>query len=168
MSKRLFSECEALAKVLQGKNVTAQGVFESVRILEQTIQRFRTNDNIISKLINLTERMSQDLDLEVLEKRRCVTPARIRHDDQVAVDEQRCPTEQWRSGFYEALDLVQAELSRRFNQNDLIIASNREQLILQQTSEIEMDEMIAKSNLPNTFDGMRLTLSWSERPKAPA
>ena len=82
---------------------------------------------------------------------------KIRHDGCRSRDEVQAPRQKWKASFFEALDLIIATLTHRFDQKDLSIACAREKLILDlSTSEEDVKCQIQKCQLPPSMDQNRL------------
>jgi hypothetical protein len=153
--KRLFGECEECARMLQGSNVTAKAVNEAINVLLKSLERMRS-ESLFNEILTEVRKKSSHLNLQnPLPKRFTKTPGALRHDGKSIADEEACWTyeDKWRRNYYEVLDLVTAELKRRFDQKHINTAIARENLLI---SEGCCDEDIQNARLPRKIDIARL------------
>jgi hypothetical protein len=148
--KEVFGVCEDVATILQHEKLTAKAALENVEMLKRTIQSFR-DDKKFDELKIKTEEKTAEFELKITEKRQYTTPARIRHDNQISIEEKRSDSQQWKIEFFEALDFILVQLDTRFDQEDLVIAAAREDLL----SNVNAPDFEA-SKLPKSFDLERL------------
>ena len=151
-SQAIFGECEAVAKILQGVQVTAKAVMDSIALLQKAILRIRT-DTQFQEFLRETEQKTEEYGLTMTRKRQVATPAAIRHDGRKTTEEKLPDAQKWKIQLFEPLDLIQVQLTRRFDQQDLVVAVARENLLL--NSELT-DTDYATSKLPRNFDWDKL------------
>ena len=83
-----------------------------------------------SALLNL-DHCSSKIKLEIpAEKRMRSEPARIRNNSKITAVDETSYYVKWRSNYFEAIDLINEELKRRFNQSSMKICIAREELLL--------------------------------------
>ena len=148
-AEEVFGVCEEVATVLQKEQMTAKAALESVTLLKQTIRGFRA-DTKFEELERKTEEKTAEYELKAPPgKRQVTTPARIRHDNKISKEEKRSSSQKWKAEFFEALDLILAQLDIRFHQEDLAVAAARENILL--NADLS-DTSFAASKLENHFD----------------
>lgn len=170
LSISIFSLCEPFAKALQRPSCSANTVKKSIAILQQSLKDLRKSEKF--------DKMFQSslcFDSCVLPPdniREKTTPKRFRHSD-TPEDLVMHYKLDWRRQYYEALDLIDGELSRRFNQQGLDRAVAREEILLNAASIFD-STVFDEAKLPPTID--RATLAsqltifqalWSGLEKAP-
>ncbi|KAI4799976.1 hypothetical protein KUCAC02_016514 [Chaenocephalus aceratus] len=135
----LFEPCEAVAKNLQSNNASARGALECTHLLRERIVALRDDTVVqgIGSKVSAAELKIPD----ARQHRASKTPARYRHTTEPEVHTMST----WRQEFFEAVDLLTAELKRRFDQDGMKIAALRENVLIeaansrgqQQTLELE-------------------------------
>lgn len=128
-SDAIFQPAEAVARQLQNKKISASSALESITILRERIKNLR-KDESVSKLMEAANVFASANNLKTpKDPRMSKTPARFRNTEESgalsSVGEGA-----WKRQYIEALDLVQAELDRRFDQADLLTAADREKAVL--------------------------------------
>ena len=156
-SEAIFQPCESVAQSLQSKDSTARGTLQCVQILQERLQGLRAESSVQRLMTKVESCVSADLLQPLSSSRAAKTPARLRD---TLVPESSPPHEhvKWRRQFFEALDLVEEELKRRFNQSDMQKAADRENVIIDSAncnfSSTEMEAL----EIPSIIDMSRLTL----------
>ncbi|KAF3849575.1 hypothetical protein F7725_019294, partial [Dissostichus mawsoni] len=135
----LFEPCEAVAKNLQSNNASARGALECTHLLRERIVALR-DDTVVQGIESKVS--AADLKMpDARQHRASKTPARYRH----TTEPEAHAMSTWRQEFFEAVDLLTAELKRRFDQDGMKIAALRENVLIeaansrgqQQTLELE-------------------------------
>lgn len=134
--EKLFSECEVVAKKLQGNGVSAVALAEMVQVLVVRISTLRSEVEF-NKLVEETNVAVTKNGLGMPDTGRMKrTPSRYRHSEN-ATPEQLADEDgiaKWRRAYYQVMDLALEEVKRRFDQDGMKVAAKREQLLLHQTS----------------------------------
>lgn len=117
-------------------------------MLKKTLLSFRT-DKKFEELKMKTDEKSAEYGLKTPERRQLATPAAIQHNNRISTEERRSSGQQWKIELFEALDYVQGQITRRFDQEDLVVAVARENLL---SSADLTDGDLATSKLPNNID----------------
>jgi hypothetical protein len=149
----IFKECETTAKILQSEQITAAGAAEAIGLLKNTIVRMRSGD-MITTIEQSTERIAEELNLLEESSRQLKTPAKIRHDGTSKADEVLSHSLARRATVLEVLDLMSSVLDRRFAQEDLEVARNREKLLTCEVADGDSDVLeglIQRAKLPDSF-----------------
>ena len=154
-SEALFTPCEAVAKVLQAEKATAAGALECIKTLRERIQALR-NDNAMEELLNKTNASAAKYDLKMPDpttNRITKTPSRYRDTRQTEDAVTSKGAASWKMQFFEALDLVHAEIERRFNQSGMTTAALREATLLSATNGmVGTEEDLVSLKLPGNID----------------
>ncbi|KAF3832689.1 hypothetical protein F7725_026354 [Dissostichus mawsoni] len=131
----LFEPCEAVAKNLQSNNASARGALECTHLLRERIVALR-DDTVVQGIESKVS--AADLKMpDARQHRASKTPPRYQPEAHAMST--------WRQEFFEAVDLLTAELKRRFDQDGMKIAALRENVLIeaansrgqQQTLELE-------------------------------
>lgn len=102
---------------------------------------------------------NDDLLQPQFQKRVSSTPARYRHTLETEVVTAKTGELRWRREFYEAVDIVQSELERRFDQDSMRIAIRRKETVIDAAkgrTAVELD--IQSLHIPKQLDTGRLQL----------
>ncbi len=155
----IFSECDNVATVLQKESITMRGAMQAVDGLLLHLQNLR-RDDFFDSVIKLAE-ANKEIKLEIpAEKRMRSEPARIRNNSKITAVDETSYYVKWRSNYFEAIDLINEELKRRFNQSSMKICIAREELLLISPIANEDDNVLNKTLeqacLPNIFDKNKL------------
>lgn len=152
----LFEPCEAVARKLQGSKTSALGTLECVNVLKDSIAALRNDDTAVSQILQTTEEQARKLVLTMPENRVSRTPARFRHTAEPEIPAHSTPSVCWKREFYEAVDLVSGELKRRFNEDTLRLAVERERAVTvaAQGGGVQLEGL----QLPKSVDSARLDL----------
>ena len=131
----LFEPCEIVAKTLQSPKASALGALQCANILKERVAALRKDavmDKVISQVNTCAPKLGLIMPTDTAPPRVSRTPARFRHTANPEVPTQAVESaeQRWRREFYEALDLVEAELTRRFDQDSMRIAASRETTII--------------------------------------
>ena len=114
----VFSSTEQLSRTLQGKDTTIQEAKGAAMLAESRLRRQR-NDDAFEKFYELVVTEAQDLTEEP------VLPRRKR-----IVEEADCYNHETPKEYFELLDIITNEISRRFDQKDFSVVAEIEQSIL--------------------------------------
>ena len=123
----IFSSVEQLSRTLQFKDINIQEARAAALITENFLRRQRT-DSAFEKFYSAVISASQNLTDESVLPRPRKLPRQI--NDGVPSHQPSTPTEMYRQKCYEALDVVCEEIKRRFDQDDLKVVVEIEQLLL--------------------------------------
>ena len=123
----VFSSTEQLSCTLQGKDTTIQEAKGAAMLAESHLRRQR-DDDAFDKFYECVVSEAQDLTEEPVLPRRRRIPRRT-------VEESDCynhetPKEYFRQRYFEVLDVISNEISRRFDQDDFSLVAEIEQIIL--------------------------------------
>ena len=123
----IFVSVEQLATTLQAKDVNAQICLESGLAAKNFLSRHRTDDyfNILFK--SAVADSENITDKPVLPRQKRV-PKRI--DDGSSGHSFTCPEDYHRSQYFEAVDIILNELDSRFDQRDLAVLKEIENLLI--------------------------------------
>ncbi|XP_035981311.1 uncharacterized protein LOC118556868 [Fundulus heteroclitus] len=121
-SEALFGPSEAVARSLQSETSTARSALECVTILQQHMQRLWGDDSFMQDVARCNNLKMPN------PSRLSKTPARIHNTSEPEAEALVCRSgeAQWRCQFFEAVDLIQIEFKRRFDQNGMKVAAHRE------------------------------------------
>ena len=111
----VFSVTECLSCSLQGKDTTLQEAREAALLTERYLRKLR-NEVEFDKFYDQVVRSSQDLTDEPVLPRKQKLPRRV--NDGADPHHHTCPKDFYRQQYFEVLDGVTNELSRRFDQKD--------------------------------------------------
>ena len=123
----IFSPIEQLSCTLQSKDIIIQEARAAALITENFLRRQRT-DSAFEEFYSAVISASQNLTDEPVLPRPRKLPRRI--DDGAASHQPSTPKEIYRQKYFEALDIVCEEIKRRFDQEDLKVVIDIEQLLL--------------------------------------
>ena len=123
----IFSSVEQLSRTLQFKDINIQEARAAALITENFLRRQRT-DSAFETFYSAVISASQNLTDESVLPRPRKLPRQI--NDGVPSHQPSTPTEMYRQKCYEALDVVCEEIKRRFDQDDLKVVVEIEQLLL--------------------------------------
>ncbi len=123
----VFSSTEQLSCTLQSKDTTIQEAKGAAMLAESHLRRQRSDDAfdkfyawIVSEAQDLTEE-------QVLPRRRRIPRRTVEESD---CHDHETPKEYFRQRYFEVLDVISNEISRRFDQGDLSLVAEIEQTIL--------------------------------------
>ncbi|KAF3859823.1 hypothetical protein F7725_000078 [Dissostichus mawsoni] len=125
---KLFSSAEEVARVLQSKDLSAETVKSAVQMLQTYYTNLRSTEALHSIFEDAQRTTMNDLvQAPALPPRR---RAPRRYDDGDAPHRWENPEDYFRSQFFEVVDLLTSELTRRFNQPTLLLLMSMEQVLL--------------------------------------
>ena len=155
-SEALFAPCEAVARSLQSKTSTARAALESVRVLQQRMQGLR-EENAVKQLMEKVKTYAGANSLRMPQPCRVSkTPARIRCTTEPEALVSDYGEAQWRRHFIEAVDLIQTEIGRRFDQVGMKVAAQRETTLIDAANQNLSG--LNEVQLPEKFDRARLQM----------
>ncbi|CAM4529528.1 unnamed protein product [Leuciscus chuanchicus] len=149
----LFEPCEAVATSLQSATASAQGALECTGVLREQIAILR-DDAVVDELICKVETCASQTSLKMPDTttpRVSKTPARLRQ-----TREHGAQTVDWRRSFFEAIDVISAELDRRFDQASMKLAAKRERAVIKAAEGRSVN--LEALQLPEELDTDRLEL----------
>ena len=131
----IISPVEQLSRTLQSKDITIQEARAAALITENFLQRQQT-DSAFEEFYSAVISASQNLTYEPVLPRPRKLPRQI--NDGVPSHQPSTPIEMYRQKYYDALDVVCEEIKRRFDQDDLKVVVEIEQLLLDSANGIAM------------------------------
>ena len=150
----IFSPCEDFAKGLQSDSCSAFGALQGSEVLVDHLQGKRSHENL-NRLVKDAEDRAKSLKLVLpVPKRKTEVPKRFKHTDATSEGDLPQLTE-WKRQYVEALDLVMAEIKRRFHQPGMQVAAAREEAILCAAKGQPYD--ITQLKLPSFIDLQKLS-----------
>ncbi len=130
VAKEVLGPCEHLAKKLQGFSMTATGALICVQQLITSLRDMRNPDEFERILSNVV-RNAEKLQLSPPKSPRLARPPlRLEHTENPADAANLNATENMRKQYYEVLDLLCAQLERRFDQPGMIHTAQIESILL--------------------------------------
>ena len=123
----VFSVTECLSCTLQGKDTTVQEAVEAAKLTESYLHRLRSNKEC-KKFYQKVLEVSKDLTEEPVLPRKRKIPRRINNG--ADPHQHETPEDLHCQHYFQALDEVANELSRRFDQQDIKVVAKMEQLLL--------------------------------------
>uniref|UniRef100_A0A8C1ZL55 Uncharacterized protein n=1 Tax=Cyprinus carpio TaxID=7962 RepID=A0A8C1ZL55_CYPCA len=153
----LFEPCEAVARGLQSSKASALGALECANVLKDRIAALR-DDDIVEEMVHKVEACASEMDLKMPDTTARVsrTPGRFRQTTEPEAVAHNAATVIWRHQFYQAVDLVSAELKRRFDQESMTLAASRERAVIVAAGGGTVD--LEPLQLPKELDKDRLNL----------
>ena len=130
----VFRVTERLSCTLQGKDTTIQEAIQAAKLTESYLQRLRSDENF-SKFYQQVVQASQDLTDEPVLPRTRKIPRHI--NDGADPHQHHTPEDYHRQQYFQALDEVTNELSRRFDQQDIKIIAEVEKMLLSATCSVK-------------------------------
>ncbi|KAK0141868.1 hypothetical protein N1851_020466 [Merluccius polli] len=153
----LFEPCEAVARRLQSSNITALSALECANVLKQRIAALQRDENVekMREKVNVYA-ATNDLRMPNTTARESRTPAHLRQTTEPEALGPNASILTWTREFYQAVDLVSSELERRFNQDTMMLAANRERAVIVAAcgAPVDLDTL----QLPKELDTGRLYL----------
>lgn len=154
----LFEPCEAVATSLQSATASVQGALECTGVLKEQIDTLR-DDAVVDELIRKVETCASQTSLKMPDSttpRVSKTPARLRQTREPEAVAHGAQTVDWRRSFFEAIDVISAELDRRFDQSSMKLAAKRERAVIKAAEGRSVD--LEALQLPEELDTDRLEL----------
>ena len=127
MCQLIFTPAEQLSRTLQGRDTTIQEARQAASVTESYLRKQRTDDNF-DKFFDYVVLQSSNVTEEPTLPRKRKVPRRI--DDGSTAYHHLTPRDFYRQKYFEVIDVVIEEISRRFNQTDLAIADDMERLLI--------------------------------------
>ena len=123
----VFSVTERLSCILQGKDTTIQEAVEAAKLTESYLRRLRSDEEY-TKFYRKVLETSKDLTDEPVLPRKRKIPRRI--NDGADPHQHETTEDLHRQHYFQALDEVVNELTRRFDQRDIKVVAEIEKLLL--------------------------------------
>ena len=142
----LFSVTEQLSCTLQGKDTTMQEAREAALLSERYLRKLRSEEEY-SKFYEQVVQQSQGLTDEPVLPRKRKIPKRV--NDGADPHQHLCPKDWYRQQYFEALDEVTNELSRRFDQKDIQTVVEMEKLLL--SASVSGKDIVIPEIVENTY-----------------
>ncbi len=149
----IFEPCESVARSLQHTKASALGTLKCAELLERCMEALRDDavvDNMLQTVSSSGLKMTD-------ENRMTKTPTRYRHTTEPEAEAQVAQHSLWRREFYEAVDLVRAEVKRRFDQDGMKTAAFRENVLINAANKKQIVD-IDSLHLPQQIDKHRLEI----------
>ena len=156
--EKLFEPCEAVAKTLQSPKASALGALQCANSLKKRMESLK-NDDVVKEMISkCSSQKGLETPADTAVPRVSKTPARYRQTKAPEALASNEPTAVWQRSFYEAVQLVLSELNRRFNQDSMQIAANRELAVMQAAAAEGSALDLGSLQLPREINTERLDL----------
>lgn len=123
----VFSSSEQFSSNLQAKNITVQEATRGADLLHSRMKSLRKNEKFDLFFDEVKSQSSSLTEEPILPRYR---KAPKRYDDGSNPHQYQTPKDRYRHAYFEVLDVIAGELERRFDQPDIKIMSDIEQLIL--------------------------------------
>ncbi|KAK5851412.1 hypothetical protein PBY51_002209 [Eleginops maclovinus] len=153
-SRSLFTPCESVAKRPQAEYSTIAGVLECIQTLRERKQVLRT-DNAVEEMLRKTSASTAVHNLRMPDPNSLVskTPSKFRSTTEAEDIVPAKGVASSRRDFFEALDLVNCELERRFDQSGMATAALREATLLAATKgSVGTEADLCSLKLPENID----------------
>ena len=145
-----------MAKTLQSPKASALGALQCADSLKKRMESLKKDAVVEEMLSKCSSQKGLETPADTAVPRVSKTPARYRQTKAPEAVASNEPTAVWRRSFYEAVELVLSEVNRRFDQNSMQIAANRELAVMQAAEGNEFD--LESLHLPREIDTERLDL----------
>ena len=123
----LFAPAEQFSTNVQAVDITVQEAVRGARLLVSHLKSLRT-ETMFNRFYDQTLKGSQPLTEEPILPRHCKLPKRL--DSGSSTHQYQSAKDLHHHAYYEALDLVSEEVTRRFEQEDLFIIKEIEMLMI--------------------------------------
>ena len=123
----VFSAMEELSKTLQSSDLNAQEASSAAASALKFLKRHRSDDQFITFYHSVVSEAKDHTDPPTLPKQKRMPK---RFDDGSVNHHFSTPEDYYRKQYFEVLDLLAAEIERRFDQNSLKIINEMEQVLL--------------------------------------
>ena len=130
----IFPPVEQLSRRLQSKDITIQEAKAAALVTESFLRRQR-NDSAFEEFYSAVISASENITDEPTLPRPRKLPCRI--DDGAPSHQPMTPKDMYRQKYFEALDIVSEEIKRRFDQRDIKIVVEMEQLLLDSANGVD-------------------------------
>ena len=127
LSFMVFSAMEELSKTLQSSDLNAQEASSAAASALKFLKRQRSDDQFITFYHSVVSEAKDHTDPPTLPKQKRMPK---RFDDGSVNHHFSTPEDYYRKQYFEVLDLLAAEIERRFDQNSLKIINEMEQVLL--------------------------------------
>ncbi|XP_028412593.1 zinc finger MYM-type protein 1-like [Dendronephthya gigantea] len=127
LSFMVFSAMEEVSKTLQSVDLNAQEANSAAASALSFLKRHRSDDQFAAFYHSVVSEAKDQTDPPTLPKQRKMPK---RFDDGSANHQFSTPEDYYRKQYFEVLDLLTAEIERRFDQNSFKIINEIEQLLL--------------------------------------
>ena len=153
-SEAIFGPSEKVARTLQSKNSTALSTLEAISILKSTFSKLRTDHSFSDLMIKVNQCLTES-NLNCTQAQSS-DDSTLKGDNELFHDQQG--KTEWKRQYFEVLDLVNSAIERRFNQNDMKVASKRENTFLDGANRGLTLSALEDINLPDPIDRARLVM----------
>ena len=153
-SEAIFGPSEKVARTLQSKNSTALSTLEAISILKSTFSKLRTDHSFSDLMIKVNQCLTES-NLNCAQAQSS-DDSTLKGDNELFHDQQE--KTEWKRQYFEVLDLVDSAIERRFNQNDMKVASKRENTFLDGANRGLTLSALEDINLPDPIDKARLVM----------
>ncbi|KAL0154385.1 hypothetical protein M9458_050351 [Cirrhinus mrigala] len=143
----IFEPCESVARSLQHTKASALGALKCAELLERRMEALR-DDAVVDKMPQTVSSAGLKMPDE---KRMTKTPTRYQHTAEPEAESQVAQHSLWRQEFYEAVDLVRAEVKRRFDQDGMKTAALRENMLITAANKKQIVD-VDSVHLPHQID----------------
>lgn len=123
----LFNSTEQLSCTLQRKDITVQEARQATSVTKAYLQKQRSDDAFNRFFDNVVLESSNFTEEPTLPRKRKL-PRRV--DDGAASHQHLTPRDFYRQIYFQGLDIVITEISRRFDQNDIAVVAEIEKLLI--------------------------------------
>ena len=145
----VFSATEQLSVTLQGKNTTIQEAIEAAVLTERHLRTLRNETEFNGFYKNIVDAAQTLTEVPVLPRQRKLSKLVDRGSEP---HQYTTPEDFYRQQYYEVLDLVSNELSRRFDQKDLKVAIEMEKLIFSASNDEFKGPVVVSDVLRSTYE----------------
>ena len=145
----VFGVTEQLSVTLQGKNTTVQEAIEAAVLTEKHLRSLRKDAEFDRFFENVVDGAKTLTEPPVLPRQRRLSK---RADCGSEPHQFTTPQDFYRKQYFEVLDLVSNELSRRFDQKDLKIVMEMEKLILSASNDDFKDQVVIPELMRNNYE----------------
>ncbi len=134
LSHLVFAAMEQCSNALQGKNTTVQEALQTATLAQSFLSKQR-EDSPFSSFYRSTVFKAQEYNIEPVLPRYRRPPKHI--DGGSTAHRFECPSDFFKVQYFEVLDLIQQDLSRRCNQQSLALPKKIEEMIINPSNGIE-------------------------------
>ena len=134
LSHLVFTATEQCSNALQGKITMVQEALQTATLAQSFLSRQR-EDNSFSSFYKSTVLKVQEYNIEPVLPQYRRPPTHI--DGGSIAHRFVCPSDFFKVQYFEALDLIQQELSRRFNQQSLALPKKIEEMMISSSNGLE-------------------------------
>ena len=148
-SEAIFGPSEKVVRTRQSKNSTALSTF-----LKSIFSKLRTDHSFSDFMVKVNQCLT-DSNLNCTQAQSS-DDSTLKGDNELFHDQQG--KTEWKRQYFEVLDLVDSAIERRFNQNDMKVASKRENTFLDGVNRGRTLSALEDINLPDPIEKARLVM----------